>query len=366
MVTDGTDMMTHGRSRSAPAVTHDRVAVVIVNYRTAGLAIDCLRSLAPQIERLPGAEVVIVDNASGDQSAERIQSAVDESGWDWARVRRADRNGGFAFGNNVALRELLASSDPPEYILLLNPDTVVRERAVQALAEFLASTPAAGIAGGSLEDAFGTEQRAAHRMPSVWTDLDCAARLGPLTRLLGHRADAIPAPHRPVRCDWVSGACMMVRRDVLARIGLMDERYFLYFEEVDFCARARQAGWEVWCVPQARVVHMEGAATGVRRKSRLGRYWFSSRRRFFVRHHGILKLCLTDVLRGLGRLSLAVRRTLRLGGGKHDDPKRFILDLLCGDAMALLTGELFRVRTEHRVRSGRPVRNERHEDGEPG
>ena len=359
-MTNGTNMMTQGQARSAPAVGHGRVAVVIVNYRTADLAIDCLRSLAPEIERLPGAEVVLVDNASGDQSPERIQSAVDQSGWDWARIRRADRNGGFAAGNNVALRELLASDDPPEYVLLLNPDTIVRERAVQELAEFLAATPSAGIAGGSLEDASGTERQAAHRMPSVWTDLDYAARLGPLTRLLADRSDVIPSPVRPVRCDWVSGACMMVRCGVLARIGLMDERYFLYFEEVDFCTRARQAGWEVWCVPDARVVHMEGAATGVRRRTRLGQYWFSSRRRFFVRHHGILKLCLTDILLGLGRLSLAVRRMLHLGGGKHNDPKLFTHDLLCGDAIALLTGELFRVRAEHRVRTERLS-----EDGEP-
>ena len=353
-MSNGIGMVMQNVTRTAPAVEYGRVAVVIVNYRTADLAVDCLRSLAPEIEQIPGAEVVVVDNASGDQSAEQIQAAVEQSGWTWAQVCEADRNGGFAAGNNVALRQLLASDDPPEYILLLNPDTIVRERAVLELAEFLAATPVAGIVGSSMEDASGKERQAAHRTPSLWTEFAFAARLGLLTRLLGDRADEIPLPRRPIRCDWVSGACMMVRREVFERIGLIDEGFFLYYEEVDFCQRARQAGWEVWCVPDARVVHIEGAATGIRRKSRLGQYWFSSRRRFFVRYHGILMLCLTDLLWALARLSLALRHALYLGGGRADGPELFLRDLLWSDAKALLTGELFRIHREASSDHGEP------------
>src|SRR5690242_2456807 len=114
-----------------------RVLVVIVNYRSASLAIDCLRSLAPEIASLGGAgvaRVVVTDNASGDDSVARLTRAVGENGWgDWASIQPLARNGGFAYGNNEAIRAALARSDEPDYVLLLNPDTLVRAGAIRAL-----------------------------------------------------------------------------------------------------------------------------------------------------------------------------------------------------------------------------------------
>src|SRR4051812_46672849 len=124
-----------------------RLLIVIVNYRTAALTVDCLRSLAAEIQSLPaGTRVVVTDNASGDDSVEQLNRAVRDNGWsDWAGVMPLPRNGGFAWGNNEAVRPALQSQDPPDYVLLLNPDTLVRPGAVSALLEFMDAHPAAGI-----------------------------------------------------------------------------------------------------------------------------------------------------------------------------------------------------------------------------
>src|SRR4051812_43322479 len=103
-----------------------RLLIVIVNYRTAQLTIDCLHSLAPEVGALPATRVVVTDNASGDDSVARLTGAVRDNGWDaWCTIRPLERNGGFAWGNNEAIRPALASADAPDYVLLLNPDTVV-------------------------------------------------------------------------------------------------------------------------------------------------------------------------------------------------------------------------------------------------
>src|SRR5262249_13663738 len=111
--------------------------IVIVNYRTPGLVVDCLRSLAEEVRAEPNCRDALVENASGDGSAEMIGGAIKSEGWGWAELLVLERNLGFAGGNNAALRPLLAEARPPDYILLLNPDTVVRPGAVRALVDFL-------------------------------------------------------------------------------------------------------------------------------------------------------------------------------------------------------------------------------------
>ena len=112
----------------------------------------------------------------------------------------------------------------------------------------------------------------------------------------------------------------------------MDEGFFLYFEEVDFCTRVRQAGWQIWYVPDSCVMHHEGGATGIKNRGRRPAYWYASRRRYFVKHFGASGLLRADALWAAGRTSLALRRLLRLGGaGAERDPKHFAFDLLWGD-----------------------------------
>src|SRR5687768_4363775 len=217
--------------------------VVIVNYRTADLVVDCLRSLEPEVAAVERAfgpvKVVVVDNASGDGSPERIEAAIASHGWaPWAELRRLPRNGGFAWGNNAAIRSSTQSEQPPGFVWLLNPDTVVRPGALAHLLEFMQANPSAGLAGSRLEDPDGTVQRSAFRFPSVASEIDNGLRLGIATRLLSHRVIAPEPPGRATRSDWLSGASLLIRWEVIRDIGLMDEGFFMYFEETDFCRRA--------------------------------------------------------------------------------------------------------------------------------
>lgn len=314
--------------------------IVIVNYRTAELAIDCLRALSTQANDLAGNRFVVVDNASGDGSIEKLSAAIERAGWSsWATVMPLERNGGFAFGNNASIRTALASVKLVDYIMLLNPDTVIRPGAIKTLVDFMDAHHNVGISGSRLENANGGVECSAHTFHSPLSQLDEAARLGVLSRLL--RRYVVTSPARTVAhsCDWVSGASMMIRRQVIEDIGLMDENYFLYFEEVDFCRRAQLAGWECWYVPDSRVMHLEGASTGIRASTRRAKYWYDSRRRFFVKYYGISGLVAADVLWAIGRFSFLIRRGLHIGARSREnyDPKWFMFDLLWGDLRAILS-----------------------------
>ena len=295
-----------------------RLLVVIVNYRSASLCIDCLRSLAPEVPAKAGARVVVADAPSGDDSVARIGAAIAENGWsDWCELKPLARNGGFAYGNNEAIRPALAAADEPQYVLLLNPDTVVRPGAIAALLAFMDRTPTAGIAGSRLEDPDGSPQRSAFRFPTVASELEAGLRLGPVSKLLRNRvvAPPVPAGTEPVRTDWVAGASMIVRREVFEAVGLLDEGYFMYFEEVDFCLRAARAGWPCWYVPASRVVHLVGQSSGVtdvrQANRRRPRYWFESRRRYFVRNHGYAKAALADLCWMAGFATFRARRVVQ-------------------------------------------------------
>jgi GT2 family glycosyltransferase len=319
--------------------------VSIVNYRTAPLVVECLDSLSGQRDRLRGGRVVVVDNASGDDSCEAILMAIATRGWsDWVELLASPVNGGFSAGNNAAIARIRAIDPSFETVLLLNPDTLVRPNALGELVSFMASHGPC-IAGGSIEDASGRRERSAHPFPSPLGELESAARLGMLSRRLAKRLSS-PDHDAVGPCDWVSGAWMAISRSVLDAVGPLDDAYFLYFEEVDFCARARAAGFPRWYVPAARVMHLEGAATGVTvRRRRRPAYWFDSRRRYFVKHHGVLGLVAADLMWSLGRATLVARRALGLGGvsGVDEEPASFARDLLVGDLQALASGALFRL-----------------------
>jgi GT2 family glycosyltransferase len=159
--------------------------VVTLNYRTHRLTIDCLQSLENEVRAIPGVQVVVSDNASGDGSVEQIGRAIAENNWDdWATLMPLDRNGGFAFGNNAPIRAALQSQLKPDYVLLLNPDTVVRPGALQALLDFMNANPQVGIAGSRLEDPDGTPQHSAFRFHSFLSEIDSGLRLGLVTKLL--------------------------------------------------------------------------------------------------------------------------------------------------------------------------------------
>lgn len=316
-----------------------RLFIVIVNYRTANLTIDCLRSLVSEVceaepvhgASLPKTRVVVTDNASGDSSVEQIQTAIETEGWgDWVTLKPLERNGGFAYGNNAAIRPVLASPNPPPYILLLNPDTIVRPGALTALVDFMDEHPDVGIAGSRLEDPDGTPQRSAFRFHSILSEFEFGLRLGVVSKLLANWVVAPPVSDEVGLTDWVAGASMIVRREVFEAAGLMDEDYFMYYEEMDFCLQAKKAGWSCWYVPQSHVVHLVGQSSGVtdtkRPPKRLPQYWFDSRRRYFLKNYGWLYTALADIAWASGFAFWRLRRVIQ---GKPDsDPPNFLSDFL--------------------------------------
>jgi N-acetylglucosaminyl-diphospho-decaprenol L-rhamnosyltransferase len=277
-----------------------RLLVSIVAWKGADLTIACLASIVPELPSVPGVRVIVVDNASPDDSADRVAQAIEHNGWGgWARLIRAGGNHGFAAGNNVAIRAMLAEQRPAEYCLLLNPDTLVRPGALRILMEFLDAHPSVGIAGGRSEDLDATPQMCCFRFPNGVNEVLGHLGVGALDRLFSRHLSRLGIPEVPREVDWVSGAFMLIRKAVIDDIGLMDETYFLYYEETDFTRRARLAGWGCWHVPQARIVHLVGQASGVSSRDQAPRrrpaYWFESRRRYFVLHHGRLYAAVTDL-----------------------------------------------------------------------
>lgn len=308
-----------------------RLLVVILNYRIPSLTIDCLRSLVGEVRSLIGIRVVVTDNASGDGSVERIGAAIEAEGWGyWASLMPLDRNGGYAFGNNAALRMALQATNPPPYFLLLNPDTIVRPGALQALVNFMDEHPDVGIAGSRLEEPDGTPQHSAHRFHTVLSELDSGLRLGVVSKLLSKWVVWPPVSEATCQTDWVAGASMIVRREVFESVGLLDEKYFLYFEETDFCLRANKLGWPCWYVPQSRVVHLQGQSSGVtdtkRPPKRLPGYWFDSRRRYFLKNHGWLYAALADAVWIFGFVLWRSRRVIQRKPDK--DPPKLLIDFL--------------------------------------
>jgi len=306
-----------------------RVAVIIVNFRTADLVYDCLQSLHIEKEAL-SLQVVVVDNDSQDGSVERLSTIIEEHGWQqWVVVLPQEHNRGFAGGNNLALRYILSIGWPVDYFWLLNPDTVIRDGAGQHLVQFLGNNPGAGIVGSRLEDPDSTPQVSAFRYHSIVGEFLSGMRLGYLSKMLHKWVVAQrPVAEKPHVTDWLAGASMMVRKEVFEQVGFFDDHYFLYFEEEDFCKQAADAGWQSWYVPASRVVHLVGMASGFsdhRKKApRRPTYWFESRRRFFLKNYGKIPLFCADVAWMVGFCIWRMRRLLQ---GKPDtDPPFFLQD----------------------------------------
>ena len=338
-------------SATLPAEVEDaervtRLRIVIVNYRTPGLTVDCLASLEPQVaaarrDGLAEVRVDLVEGGSGDGSAEALREAIGRHGWaGWVNLIVSQENRGFAGGNNLAIEPALAEPDPPDFVWLLNPDTVVRDGALRELLTFMLKHPDVGIAGSRLEDLDPpTPQRSAFRFPSVASEFETSVRLGLVSKLLRQKVVAPPFRDEKHQIDWVIGASMMVRREVFDAIGPLDGRYFMYYEELDFCLAANRAGYPCWYVPASRVVHLVGQASGVtsvepkdKPRKRRPPYWFESRRRYFVKNHGPLYAAIADAAWIVG-YSLRMLRC-KLTGIRDHDPERYFRDFVSHSVFA--------------------------------
>ena len=306
-----------------------RVSIVIVNYCSAPLTLACLESLAA--ERADGADfdVVVVENDSPDNSYRALSDGLAAQPWSgWVSLEKTRKNGGFSYGVNTGVRAGLAKEHQPDAFLLLNPDTYLRPGALDVLTHALLADPEVGIVGSRLEDPDGTQQHSRFRFPNIGNQFADGLRVGVVHKLLGDLATCPPLVEEAHDVDWLAGASMLIRREVFERVGLFDEDFFLYFEELDFTRRAAGIGLRTRYIPDSRVVHLVGQSTGVTarhvRPGRTPAYWFESRNRYFRKHHSPAYKLAADAAFMLGRSIHHCLRILR--GRPNEDPPRYLWD----------------------------------------
>jgi GT2 family glycosyltransferase len=283
-----------------------KLAIIIINYKTPKLVIDCLQSLTREINQNEH-QVIIVDNNSGDDSVPKIQAAIDQYGWQsWVKLIASPVNGGFSAGNNVGIKAIEA-----EAYLLLNSDTIVRQGSINTLLEGMKNNPQVGILSPRLEWLDGTPQISCFRYHSPWSELIDGASTSVITNLLKNFDVPLPVCEEPIHPQWTSFACVLIRRKVIEQIGLMDEGYFMYFDDVDYCRQARKAGWEILHLPEARVVHLRGGSSStkkdVNQRKRPPSYLYASRSRYYAKFYGILGFWFANYCWLMGRTIAKLR-----------------------------------------------------------
>ncbi len=270
------------------------LTVIIISWNVRDLLRGCLRSL---LDDLAGddiaAQVVVVDSASADGTTDMLRAEFPQV----RLIARAD-NIGFVKGNNLAMREMKNlkfkmenEGDADEFVWLLNPDTVVERGATWTLLEFMRAHPKCGMCGPTLRNPDGTLQHGAFEFPGLAQLLiDTVPRLGRWrnTRWDGRYPAAWFDGATPFQIGFPLGAAMLARAEAIAEVGLLDEGYEMYSEEVDWAKRMADAGWERWCVPSAKVVHYGGASSS-QASARTQRIIWQSRQRYFGKHYAPLK-----------------------------------------------------------------------------
>lgn len=292
--------------------------MVIVNYRTPIMTAECVASLERE-HHDSGAHVVLVDNGSEDESAEVLEKTVQARGWGgWVQVFRSSCNRGFAAGNNIGINSVRADA-----YILLNSDTLVRPGAISKLIEAMHAEPAAGLIGPQIRGADDALQCSAFRNPTPVTELLLAAGTGVLDRLLRRHIPSLKPDEIQREAEWLSFAAVLIRREVIEQIGLLDEGYFMYFEDVDYCRRARAAGWGIHYCPEACVIHLQGQSSAVPRtiaeRKRLPRYYYAARARYYRKWYGLPGLLSANVLWTIGHGISLVRRLVH---GRQDHAAR--------------------------------------------
>ena len=305
------------------------VLTVILNWRTPEMSLRSCEAALAAMQGVAGA-ITLVDNDSGDGSFEAMQAEVSARGWDKGetpvQVLQSGRNGGFGAGNNFGIRAGLPGGQRPDYAYVLNSDAFPEPAAIRRLHDHLEAHPQTGFAGSFIKGEDGVPHHTVFRFPSALGELEGAARFGPISRLLRKHIVAIPIPDQTCRADWMAGASVMMRQDMLDRIGLFDETFFLYYEETDLFLRGARAGWQADYVRDSVVVHIGSVTTGMKTWTRIPTFWLDSRRHYFTKNHGHTGFVLATLAQVAGgvfwRLRLLVQRKDR------GDPPHFLRDLI--------------------------------------
>ncbi|MBP7963798.1 MAG: glycosyltransferase family 2 protein [Caldilineaceae bacterium] len=265
------------------------VTVVLLTFNTRALTLSCLAAFADEAQRQQW-QTIVVDNGSTDGTAEAVRAAFPQ-----ADVLFSLQNRGFAVGNNLGIERARG-----EVLLLLNSDVIVSPDVIQGLATYLAEHPDVGAVSPQLRTGTGDPQAFAFGDDPT---LGYLLRRG-VRAMLGRGPLHDWTPDRPVTADWVSGACLAVNRRVIEQIGKLDPRFFLYFEDIDWCLRMRQAGWKVVYNPAWQVTHLGG--TSQPQRSQANRLYYQSMIKFYRKHYNPLAVVLLwlalEVYTGLGKL----------------------------------------------------------------
>jgi GT2 family glycosyltransferase len=263
-----------------------RLSIIIVSWNTRDLLAGCLQSIDDGLGALAPAalETFVVDNASQDGSVAMVQERFPQ-----VHLTQNEANSGFAQANNQAIQRCTG-----EYILLLNPDTRLHTGALEALVDFMDRQPHAGAAGSRLLNADGSLQTSCHPAPALGRELWRLLHLDKLYAYALYPMHSWPLD-RPREVDVVQGASMIVRRAALDQVGLLDEDYFMYTEEVDWCYRMRQTGWTIHWVPASIVTHYGGQSTRQVAEP-MFLMLYQTKLLYFRKHHGVLAALLYKLI----------------------------------------------------------------------
>jgi len=317
-----------------------KIAVIIVNYNTVDLTLQGIQSVLDQPVPSAEVEIHVVDNASPNGDATVLSEAVKQQGLEkHVTLYLEDTNHGFGRGNNVALNALAARDEPPEFVFFLNPDAQLKNNVLSICLDFTRDHPKAALLGArSYNPGSTTPVTAAFRFPSAASTFAGAINFGPISRLFAKYEVAFPADLPTRKVDWISGAAVLARFDVLQDVGFYDPQYFLYYEEVDLMLTIAKAGWECWHVADAEIFHIEGAATDVksrdRSRPRRPAYWYHSWQYYFRKNHGRAGALAAGSLWVIGAAANHVISLLR--GQTPAAPAKFFSDFWGGALRPLL------------------------------
>lgn len=296
--------------------------IIIVNFRTPKLTIDCLRSLAPQVPQVPGTHVAVVENGSGDDSAAQIGQAIAEHGWSaWARLYVSPTNTGFAGGNNWGFAQAEAAVGQARQVLLLNSDTIVHENCVRYCYEKMEADATIGALSCHLRNADGSTQIASRKLPTpLRMTMQSLGLPWTLPGVFGWADTEDLTWDRATVCrdvGWIGGAFLLTRADFYRSTGGLDERFFFYGEDIEFCHRVWKAGLRVVHDPTVSITHLGGASSKPRNEetpmTRINRW----RARYLVQRE-CYGLAAAWWLRSIDIAAHALRRAAMLLTGRRD------------------------------------------------
>ena len=268
-------------------------SIIIVTFNSSSYISGCLTPLM----EMSGVEIIVVDNCSQDNTL-----AILKKDFPTVTTIPLKTNIGFGRASNRGVEE-----SQGEFVFLLNPDTIPSASTIHTACHFLKTHPRAGIVGAQLIDRLGHPMRSCGGNPSLHRTVITKVRdlvdrtenaNRPLPTTLGIVPSKQSSTSQPVQVSWVSGAALCCRRSTWEHMGGLDENFFLYFEDVDFCMRAVQEGWEVWYVPTVNVIHFSGASFGGNRRYHAEVYR-ASQRYFYRKHNGFFSSFLLSLVQGL-------------------------------------------------------------------